>query len=183
MGYQDWAPYSGLEEAAEVYLRDPEIALDQLRGFVDFATIRAFIMARGVNNEPWGEAIWQEVALTDGSRLLMWHGTDEMATRADREQRRMLDASVRTIALSSITDQSLSTEFEILDDGTRRLSQVRLRMYTQLFNRSRRTSATETDLICECFRFTKSVDNGGLAQMQRLIQFARVLSRTTAAVE
>jgi hypothetical protein len=28
---QDWAPYSSVEEAAKVYLRDPELALDQLR--------------------------------------------------------------------------------------------------------------------------------------------------------
>jgi len=25
---QDWAPYSSVEEAAAVYLRDPELALD-----------------------------------------------------------------------------------------------------------------------------------------------------------
>lgn len=177
MGYQDWAPYSGLEDAAGVYLRDPEIALDQLRGFVDLASVQGFIMARGVNNESWGEAVWQEVAVTDGLRLLMWHGTDERVGRGDGEPRRTLESSVRTILLTSLTDQSLTTEFEILDDGTRRLSQVRLRLYTQLVNKSRRTSATEADLICECFRFNKSVDNGGLAQMQRLIQFARVLSR------
>lgn len=141
MGYQDWASYSGLEAAANVYLRDPEIGLDQLRGYIDVPSVQVFVTARGVNNESWGEAIWQEVA---------------------------------------ILDRSLSTEFEILDGGTRRLSQVRPRMYTQLVNR-RRTSATGADLICECFRFNKSVDNGGLAPMQRLFQIARVLSRATAA--
>ena len=71
----------------------------------------------------------------------------------------------------------LTTEYEVLDDGTRRLSEVRLRMYTQLITRSRRKSVTETDIYCESFRYYKSVDNGGLAQMQRLLQFGRVLSR------
>ncbi|HXO53808.1 MAG TPA: hypothetical protein VN888_22925, partial [Mycobacterium sp.] len=59
----------------------------------------------------------------------------------------------------------------------RRLSEVRLRMYTQLVTRSRQKSATETDIYCESFRYHKSVDDGGLAQMERLLQFGRVLSR------
>jgi len=94
---QDWAPYSSVEEAAKVYLRDPDLAL--------------------------------------------------------------------------------TTEYEVIGDDTRRLAEVRLRMYTQLVTRSRQKSATETDIYCESFRYFKSVDDGGLAQMQRLLQFGRVLSR------
>jgi len=70
----------------------------------------------------------------------------------------------------------LTTEYEVLD-GTRRLSEVRLRTYTQLIARSKRKSAIETDIYCKSFRYFKSVDNGGLAQTQRLLQFGRVLSR------
>jgi hypothetical protein len=50
-------------------------------------------------------------------------------------------------------------------------------MYTQLVTRSGQKSAIETDVYCESFRYNKSVDNGGLAQMERLLQFGRVLSR------
>ena len=173
---QDWAPYSSMEEAAKVYLRDPELALDQLRSVVDLAAIKSFIMSRGFTDESWGEALWQEVVLTDGYRVMMWRADDEMSTAGERE-RRVLNASVRTILLSTITDHVLTTEYEVRDDGTRRLSEVRLRMYTQLVTRSRQKSATETDIYCESFRYFKSVDNGGLAQMQRLLQFGRVLSR------
>lgn len=173
---QDWAPYSSVEEAAKVYLRDPDLALDQIRSVVDLPTIKSFIMSRGFTEESWGEALWQEVVLTDGHRVIMWRADDEMSTAGERE-RRILAASVRSILLSSITDQVLTAEYEVLDDGTRRLSEVRLRMYTQLVTRSRQKSATETDIYCESFRYTKSVDNGGLAQMQRLLQFGRVLSR------
>jgi hypothetical protein len=173
---QDWAPYSSVEDAAKVYLRDPDLALDQLRAVVDLAAIKSFIMSRGFTEESWGEALWQEVVLTDGHRLMMWRADDEMSTAGERE-RRVLNASVRTILLSTITDHVLTTEYEVLDDGTRRLSEVRLRMYTQLVTRSRQKSATETDIYCESFRYLKSVDNGGLAQMQRLLQFGRVLSR------
>jgi hypothetical protein len=173
---QDWAPYSSVDEAAKVYLRDPDLALDQIRSVVDLPTIKSFIMSRGFTEESWGEALWQEVVLTDGHRLIMWRADDEMSNSGERE-RRVLNASVRTILLSSITDQVLTAEYERVDDGTRRLSEVRLRMYTQLVTRSRQKSATETDIYCESFRHHKSVDNGGLAQMQRLLQFGRVLSR------
>ena len=173
---QDWAPYSSVEEAAKVYLRDPDLALDQLRSVVDLPTIKSFIMSRGSTDESWGEAVWQEVVLTDGHRLIMWRADDELSTAGDWE-RRVLNASVRTILLSTITDHVLTTEYEVLGDDTRRLSEVRLRMYTQLITRSRQKSATETDIYCESFRYFKSVDDGGLAQMQRLLQFGRVLSR------
>ena len=173
---QDWAPYSSVEEAAKVYLRDHTLALEQLRSVVDLSEIKSFIMSRGQTDESWGEALWQEVVLTDGHRLLMWRADDELSTAGDRE-RRVLAASVRSILLSSITDQVLTTEYEVLSDDTRRLSEVRLRMYTQLVTRARQKSATETDIFCESFRYYKSVDNGGLAQMQRLLQFGRLLSR------
>ena len=92
-------------------------------------------MSRGFTEESWGEALWQEVVLTDGHRLIMWRADDEMSTAEDRE-RRVLNASVRTILLSTITDHVLTAEYEVLDDDTRRLSEVRLRMYTQLVTRS-----------------------------------------------
>jgi hypothetical protein len=173
-----------------VYLRDPELALDQLRSVIDLPAIRSFIMSRGFGEGSCGETDenpspcppggrcpqWQEVVLTDGHRLIIWRADDESSTVDDRE-RRVLNASVRTILLSTITDHVLTTEYEALDDGTRRLYEVRLRMYTQLITRSRQKSVTETDIYCESFRYFKSVDNGGLAQMQRLLQFGRVLSR------
>ncbi|HEX7826616.1 MAG TPA: hypothetical protein VF477_17060 [Mycobacterium sp.] len=174
---QDWAPYTTLEDAARVYLRDPELALDQLRSLVDFPAITSFIMSRGETEESWGTALWQEIVLTDGRRLIMWRADDE-STSTDGYDRRTLESSVRTILLSTITDHILTTQFDVLDDGTRRLSEVRLRMYTQLITRSHQKSATDTDLFCESFRYTKTVDNGGLAQMQRLLQFGRGLSRS-----
>ena len=172
---QDWAPYSSVEDAAKVYLRDPELALEQLRSVIDFRSIKSFIMSRGASEESWGDAVWQEVVLTDGERLIMWRADDD-ASGEEEELRRTLDTSVRTILLSTITDHILTTQFEVLANGTRRLAEVRLRMYTQLITRSRQKSAIDTDLFCESFRYTKSVDDGGLAQMQRLLQFGRELS-------
>ena len=153
--------------------------MEQLRALVDFPVVKSFIMSRGVEQEFWGEALWQEVVLTDGRRLIIWRADEvEFAGGRGEDPRRHLDASVRTILLSTITDHILTTEFEVLDDGTRRLAEVRLRMYTQLLTRARQKSAVDTDLFCESFRYIKTVDNGGLAQMQRLLQFGRVLSHS-----
>lgn len=174
---QDWAPYSSIEDAAKVYLRDPELALDQLRSVVDFHTVKSFIMSRGTPTASWGDGLWQEVVATDGRRLIIWRADDEMSSSDEGDARQTFDASVRTILLSTITDHILTTEFDVLDDGTRRLAEVRLRMYTQLLTRTRQKSAVDTDLFCESFRYVKTVDDGGLAQMQRLLQFGRVLSR------
>ncbi|KWX67220.1 hypothetical protein [Mycobacterium sp. NAZ190054] len=176
---QDWAPYSSVQDAARVYLRDPDLALDQIRSVVELSAIRSFVMSRGFSDESWGEALWQEVLATDGHRLILWRADDDaVAQDGGAGPRRILMASVRTILLSTLTDQVLSTEYDVLGDGTRRLAEVKLRLYTQLVTRSRQKSATETDIFCESFRFVKSVDNGGLAQMQRLLQFGRVLSQS-----
>lgn len=161
---QDWAPYSSVQDAARVYLRDPDLALDQIRSVVEPSAITSFVMSRGFTEESWGEALWQEVLVTDGHRLIIWRADDDMSNPGDDgEPHRILMASVRSILLSTITDQVLSTEYDVLSDGTRRLAEVKLR---------------KTDIYCESFRFVKSVDNGGLAQMQRLLQFGRVLSRS-----
>ena len=143
---------------------------------MDFPSIQSFFMSRRLTEESWAEALAQEVVLTDGRRLVMWRADDDMSL-GEEHQRQVLNASVRTILLSTITDHILTTEFDVLNDGARRLSEVRLRMYTQLVTRSHEKSATDTDYFCESFRFDKSVDNGGLAQMERLLQFGRVLSR------
>jgi hypothetical protein len=86
---------------------------------VDFPVVESFIMSRGVTSEFWGDALWQEVVLTDGRRLIIWRADDGSTTSEDDDDvpRRHLDASVRTILLSTIADHILTTEFEVLDGG------------------------------------------------------------------
>ena len=57
---QDWAPYTSVQDAATVYLRDPELALEQLWSVIEFPGIAAFIMSRGETEEIEGTAIWQK---------------------------------------------------------------------------------------------------------------------------
>jgi hypothetical protein len=63
---QEWAPYSSMDEAANVYLRDPELALDRL-----LPAIKSIIMSRGSTDQSRGEAVSQEVALDDGGLAQM----------------------------------------------------------------------------------------------------------------
>jgi hypothetical protein len=67
-----------------------------------------------------GEALAREVILTAGRRLVMWRADDDMSI-GEEHQCQMLNAPVRTILLSTITDHILTTEFDVLGDGTRRL--------------------------------------------------------------
>ena len=94
----------------------------------------------------------------DGHHLIMWR-TDHNGPRQTIANDPSVRHIVRTILLSTITDHVLSRpEYEVLSDDTRRLSEVRLRIWGRCVTRSRQKSATETDVYCESFRYQKSVE-------------------------
>jgi len=179
---QDWAPYPRLDDAVRAYIRDADAALDALGGVVDPAAIKAFTCERVPSTQPWGESLWQEVAVTDGKRLILWHGDDEADD--DRPDVLMFSSSVRTVPLRAIVDQGLRNRFKAEPDGSRTMSAVMLYLSTQTPERSMTelTEANETRTVqyVETYRFSKSVTDGGLAQMQRLLQFGRAVSQFTA---
>jgi len=177
----DWAVYQGLEDGLTAYLRDAEAALDAITGVVDLADVAAFTCERVPSAQTWGESLWQEVAVTDGRRLILWHGDDEAEN--DRPDALMFSSSIRTIPLSAIVDQGLRNRFRTEPDGSRTMHAVMLYLSTQTPERSMTelTEANETRTVqyVETYRFSKSVTDGGLAQMQRLLQFGRALSKIT----
>jgi len=178
---QDWAPYPRLDDAVRAYIRDADAALEALAGVVDPAAVLAFTCERVMSTQPWGESLWQEVAVTDGHRLVLWHGDDEVDD--DRPGQLMFSSSVRTIPLSAIVDQGLRNRFRTEPDGSRTMHAVMLYLSTQTPERSMTELAeaneTRTVQYVETYRFSKSVTDGGLAQMERLLQFGRALSRVT----
>lgn len=178
---QDWAPYPRLDDAVRAYIRDADAALEALAGVVDPAAVLAFTCERVMSTQPWGESLWQEVAVTDGLRLVLWHGDDEVDD--DRPGQLMFSSSVRTIPLSAIVDQGLRNRFRTEPDGSRTMHAVMLYLSTQTPERSMTELAeaneTRTVQYVETYRFSKSVTDGGLAQMERLLQFGRALSRVT----
>jgi hypothetical protein len=178
---EDWAPYQRLEDAVRAYIRDWEPALQSLAGVVDLSTVKAFTCEQVPGRQPWGDTLWQEVAVTDGKRLILWHGDDEMDD--DRPGVLMFSSSVRTIPLSAIVDQGLRHRFRTDSDGSRSMYAVLLYLSTQTPERSltELTEANETRTVqyVETYRFSKSVTDGGLAQMERLLQFGRAISQFT----
>jgi len=178
---QDWAPYPRLEDAVRAYIRDADAALEALSGVLDPNAELAFTCERVVSTQTWGESLWQEVAVTDGRRLILWHGDDE--AEDDQPNALMFSSSIRTIPLSAIVDQGLRNRFRTEPDGSRTMHAVMLYLSTQTPERSMTelTEANETRTVqyVETYRFSKSVTDGGLAQMQRLLQFGRALSKIT----
>ncbi len=71
--FPDWSPYQDLESAARAYLRDPDLALAALDGVLAGAGVLGFTLERYVNDV---NGVWQEAAVCDGSRLILWHGED-----------------------------------------------------------------------------------------------------------
>ncbi|NNG35338.1 hypothetical protein [Nakamurella aerolata] len=175
---QDWAPYQQLDEAVRAYVRDSDAALEAVAGVMDLGQVQAFTLERVASPQPWGESLWQEVAVTDGRRLVLWHGDDE--ADEDRPDQLMFSSSVRTVPLSAIVDQGLRTRFRTEPNGNRTLNAVMLYLSTQTPERSMTelsdANETRTTQFVETYRFSKSVNDGGLAQMQRLLQFGRALS-------
>lgn len=168
--YRDWAPYSDLREAAAVALRDPRVALDALRAVVDISDVSAFVL----DCEPaeQSEGLWQEVALTDGHRLVMWHGEDKSSLLGSAE----FTSSIRIIPLGAVTDRQLKTTYQQLG-AERSLLTVELWLSTATPEKSRAVSISETEWEVQELYFAKSIVDGGLAQMERLLQFGRAVAQ------
>jgi len=166
----DWTSYPGLQEAVTIGIRDPDVALNNLRAFVDFDAVRAFVLTQRPE--------WQEVAVADDRRLILWHGTDAQCEGHDRPPHPIFESSVRTVMISRLSDQALHTQYDVLPDGTRELEFVRLKLYTPTLNSTTRTTPEDSQHYVECFGFSKTADDG-VDQMHRLLDFAAALSTAT----
>lgn len=181
---EDWATYQRVEDGVRAYIRDADVAIESLAGVIDLGQVQAFTLERVASPQPWGESLWQEVAVTDGRRLILWHGDDEV--EEDRPDQLMFSSSVRTIPLPAIVDQGLRTRFLTEQNGNRSLNAVMLYLSTQTPERSMTElsdpNETRTTQFVETYRFSKSVADGGRGQMQRLLQFGRALSHFSAVL-
>ena len=174
---QDWAPYYGVDDAAKVYLRDPIVALDQLVGVVDFPAIQSFIMSRRRLRSRGAKALCAGRRAHRRSPLIMWRADDDMSVGEEQQR---------------AGAERLGAHDPAVDDHRphpdHRVRRSRRRHPTALGGSVADVHATRHAqsrkighghrFFCESFRYDKSVDNGGLAQMERLLQFGRVLSRS-----
>jgi hypothetical protein len=183
----DWSPHARLEDAAGVYFLHADVALDAIAGVLGRRRVRGFTLERVVDLTEAGASVWQEAAVCDGQRLILWH-SEELAD-AKAPGGTVLDSSVQVLPLNSIGHVGMRTLVGRDDRGRRVDRGVYLVLATAM---PHELSAVQADpdsalpaasakLRPESFRFSKSLDDGGAGQIARLIDFGRLLARLVPA--
>ncbi|WP_225845878.1 hypothetical protein [Streptomyces sp. HPF1205] len=179
----DWSPYTRLEDAAGVYFLHADVAMDAIAGVLGRRRVRGFTLERVVDLTEAGASVWQEAAVCDGRRLILWH-SEELAD-GDAPGGTVLDSSVQVLPLETIGHVGMRTLVGRDERGRRIDRGVYLVLATAM---PHELSAVQPDpdaplqvasakLRPEAFRFSKSLDDGGAGQIARLIDFGRLLGR------
>ncbi|MDT5029428.1 MAG: hypothetical protein QOE61_5854 [Micromonosporaceae bacterium] len=169
--FPDWSPYPDLDSAARAYLRDPDLALDALGGVLAGAGVLCFTLGRFVNDT---NGVWQEVAVCDGSRLVLWHGEDVPPGEGPMGS---MTSSVRVLPLSAVTEVGTRRRLQRTEGGVRVDA---VDVYVLLSSFDDGTSAVAEEHLPpvrqDALRFVKTLDDGGAGQIARLEEFARIIS-------
>jgi hypothetical protein len=169
--FPDWSPYRSLDDAAKAYLRDADLALDDLMAVLGDRQIAGFTLERVVMDDG---RVWQEAAVCDGERLLLWHGEDV----PDSETGAMTSA-VRTIPLTSISEVGCRRHVERDDAGTPSITDIEVYALLRTVDEGDQMvtdDGTATVFRHDAVRFGKNVQDVGRGQLERLSSFARLLS-------
>lgn len=168
--FPDWSPYPDLDSAARAYLRDPDLALDALGGVLAGAGVLCFTLERFVNDT---NGVWQEVAVCDGSRLVLWHGEDVAPGEGPLGS---MTSSLRILPLSVVTEVGTRQRLQRLDSGGVRVDAVDVYILLSSFDDGATTDDHAPVARQDALRFVKTLDEGGAGQIARLEEFARVVS-------
>ena len=181
----DWSPYTRLDDAAHAYFLHADVALEAVAGVLGRRRVRGFTLERVVDLTEAGTSVWQEAAVCDGRRLILWH-SEELADDA-APGGTVLDSSIQVLPLEAIGHVGMRTLVGRDDSGVR----VDRGVYVVLATATpHELSAVQTDpespvasarLRPEAFRFSKSLEDGGPGQIARLIAFGRLLGRLVPA--
>jgi hypothetical protein len=173
--FPDWSPYQDLDAATRAYLRDPEVALESLSGVLRGASVRGFTLERFVTEV---NGVWQEVAVCDGTRLVLWHGED--VPPGDGPPGSMT-SSLRVIALSSVTEVGCRRRVTRTSGGQARVDSVDVYVLLSSLDESLSAGSDGAGdgrgpIRHDALRFGKTLDDGGPGQIARLNEFAQVLA-------
>jgi hypothetical protein len=170
--FPDWSPYRDLEAACRAYLRDPEVALEALAGVLRRDGVFGFTLERFVTET---NGVWQEVAVCDGDRLVLWHGED--AAPGDGPAGAM-NSSLRVVPLSSITEVGVRRRLVRTQTGQARVESVDV--YLLLGSLDESAISTQDNsagtVRHDALRFGKTLEDGGLGQIARVEEFARLIA-------
>ena len=169
--FPDWSPYRDLDAAARAYLRDPDLALEAIGGVLAGASVLGFTLERFVNEV---NGVWQEVAVCDGIRLILWHGEDVPPGEGPLGA---MTSSVRVLPLSAVTEVGTRRRLQRWADGQARVDAVDVYLLLSSFDDA--VVAGEDGappLRQDALRFVKTLDDGGKGQIARLEEFARLIA-------
>jgi hypothetical protein len=168
--FPDWSPYPDLESAARAYLRDPDLALEALDAVLPNRGVLSFTLERFVNET---NGVWQEVAVCDGSRLILWHGED---ITGDDGPGSSMTSSIRVVPLSQVAEVGTRRRIQRGPDGGAVVDAIDVYVLLQSLDDGPRTEEPGTPPIRQdALRFVKTIEDGGVGQIARLEEFARTV--------
>jgi hypothetical protein len=171
MVFPDWSPYPDLDSAARAYLRDPDLALEALTSVLGGADVLCFTLERFVNEV---NGVWQEVAVCDGTRLVLWHGEDVAPGEGPAGS---MTSSVRVVPLGVVSEVGTRRRLQRRADGTVRVDAVDVYVLLMSFDDSPPAGDDRGPLVRQdALRFVKTLEDGGPGQIARLEEFARTIS-------
>jgi hypothetical protein len=171
--FPDWSPYQDLDSAARAYLRDPDLALDALGGVLAGAGVLGFTLERFVNEV---NGVWQEVAVCDGTRLILWHGEDVPPGEGPAGA---MTSSIRVLPLSVVTEVGARRRLQRTAGGSVRVDAVDVYVLLSSFDDATLAGAGEENspaMRQDALRFVKTLDDGGAGQVARLEEFAQLIA-------
>jgi hypothetical protein len=170
--FPDWSPYADLDSAARAYLRDPEIALEALSSVVVGAEIVTFTLERFVNEV---NGVWQEVAVCDGHRLVLWHGEDVPPEDGPPGS---MTSSLRVIPLSAVTEVGCRRRLNRSGAGPARVDSTDVYLLLSSLDEAGFGGMDDAGPVIrhDALRFGKTLEDGGPGQITRLEEFARVIA-------
>jgi len=171
--FPDWSPYLDLDSAARAYLRDPDLALEAIGGVLAGADVLTFTLERFVNEV---NGVWQEAAVCDGTRLILWHGED---TAPGEGPVGSMTSSVRVLPLAVVTEVGTRRRLQRTPEGELRVDAVDVYVLLSSFDDGVLASGDEQSAPMvrqDALRFVKTVDDGGAGQIGRLEAFARTVA-------
>lgn len=168
--FPDWSPYQDLESAARAYLRDPDVAMEALSGVLRGASVLGFTLERFVNEV---NGVWQEVAICDGSRLILWHGED---VPPDDGPAGSMTSSLRVVPVSTVSEVGCRRRLSRNPDGQIRVDSIDVYLLLSSLDEGVPGDEAHAPPRHDALRFGKTLDDGGAGQIARLEEFARLVA-------
>lgn len=168
--FPDWSPYQDLESAARAYLRDPDVAMEALSGVLHGAQVLGFTLERFVNEV---NGVWQEVAICDGNRLILWHGEDLPPEDGPAGS---MTSSLRVVPVSTVSEVGCRRRLTRGADGQIRVDSIDVYLLLSSLDEGVPGDDGHLSPRHDALRFGKTLDDGGPGQIARLEEFARLVA-------